>query len=184
MRYPFLCLLALAACAPAAGPATTTGATGGTNTQVVSSSEQLSVSTAGQFRIVSADVAAPVHRVWEVLPAVYQELGLVPTADASLRTVRTQGTMLRRFQNEAASRLFDCGRGQFGADIAAQYEVRFNLQTTVQPGAGAETSRLDTGIEAYARNSDGSANALLAVCHTRGRLEEMVAAGVRRKLGT
>jgi hypothetical protein len=180
MRHSIACLLALAACAPAAQPS---AATGGNNTQVVSSAQSLSVTTVSEFRVVSAGVGAPVSRVWEVLPAVYQELGLTPVADPAMRTVRAQGGMARRFQGQSTSSYFDCGRGQFGAEIATQYEVRFNLQTTVQPGGSPESSRLDTGVEAYARNNDGSANALLAVCHTRGQLEELIAARIREKLG-
>jgi hypothetical protein len=180
MRHSLACLLVLAACVPAVQPSASTG---GSNTQVVSSSQSLNVTTASEFRLVSAGVGAPVARVWEVLPAVYQELGLTATVDPALRTVRAQGAMARRFQGQGTSSYFDCGRGQFGAEIAAQYEVRFNLQTTVQPGSSPEASRLDTGVEAYARNSDGSANALLAVCHTRGKLEELIAARIREKLG-
>lgn len=179
MRPSLLCLLALAACAPAGQ----TSSTGGGNTQVLAGSESLTVSTASEVRVTSADVAAPVQRVWQVLPAVYQELGLAATADAAARTVRTQGVMARRFQDEPAARFFDCGRGQFGVDIAAQYEVRFSVRTTVQPGATPGTARLETGVEASARNPTGSANALMSVCHTRGRLEELVAARVRARLG-
>ena len=181
MRYSIACLLALAACAPTSQPPA--ASTGGSNTQVVSSTQSLSVTTASEFRVSSASVGAPVARVWQVLPAVYQELGLTPAADPALRTVRAQSAMARRFQGQASSSYFDCGRGQFGVEIATQYEVRFNVQTTVQPGGSPESSRLDTGVEAYARNSDGSANALLAVCHTRGKLEELIAARLREKLG-
>lgn len=181
MRHPILCLLALAACAPATGTAPATGAAA--DTHVVTSAESINVSTASEMRVTSAEVAAPVDRVWQVLPAVYQELGLEAQADAAERTVRTQSAVARRIQGEPATRFFDCGRGQFGADIASQYEVRFNARTTVQPGAAAGTARLETGVEAFARNATGSANALLAVCHTRGRLEEIIAARVRARLG-
>jgi hypothetical protein len=180
MRCSIACLLALAACAPTVQPSASTG---GNNTQVVSSTQSLNVSTESEFRVVSASVGAPVARVLEVLPAVYQELGLTPAAEPAVRTVRAQGAMARRFQGQATSSYFDCGRGQFGVEIATQYEVRFNLQTTVQPGSSPESSRLDSGVEAYARNNDGSANALLAVCHTRGKLEELIAARIREKLG-
>lgn len=191
MRASILVVAALAACAPAAevsqpaprGTGPSTGATGGENTQVIASGESLSVSTATEFRLVSADIAAPVDRVWAVLPAVYQELGLQASADAPRRTVAARNAVInRRFQGRSATQFLDCGSGQFGAEIAAQNEIRMDLQSTVQPGSTAATSRLETGLRASARASTG-ANALMAVCHTKQTLEALVAERVRQKLG-
>ncbi|HEX8392617.1 MAG TPA: hypothetical protein VF665_09705 [Longimicrobium sp.] len=192
MRATLFAVLAFAACAPAAsGPAPSpsprsggsTGATGGENTQVVLSGESMTVSTASEFRLIAAEVAAPVDRVWAVLPAVYQELGLTASADAPRRTVAARNAVVnRRFQGRSASQFFDCGTGQFGAELAAQNEIRMDLQTTVQPGSTAGTSRLETGLRASARASTG-ANALMAVCHTRQTMEALVAERVRAKLG-
>lgn len=190
MRTSLLFVLALAACAPATettgGPAPVggrTGATGGENTQVVVGRESLSVSTATEFRLVSAEIAAPVDRVWAVLPAVYQEMGLQATSDAPRRTVAVRNAVVnRRFQGRSATQFFDCGSGQFGAEVAAQNEIRLELQSTVQPGTTAATSRLETGLRANARGATG-ANALMAVCHTKQTLEALVAERVRQKLG-
>ncbi|MBB4637378.1 hypothetical protein [Longimicrobium terrae] len=189
MRASILALAVLAACAPATRGGTTpgapgqTGATGGENTQVIASGDALSVSTSTQFRLIGADIAAPVDRVWAVLPAVYQELGLQATADAPRRTVAVRGAVIsRRFQGRSATQFFDCGSGQFGAEIAAQNEIRMDLQSTVQPGSTAATSRLETGLRASARGATG-ANALMAVCHTKQTMEALVAERVRQKLG-
>jgi hypothetical protein len=189
MRASILALAVLAACAPATQVGTVpgtpgqTGATGGENTQVIASGESLTVSTSTQFRLIGADIAAPVDRVWAVLPAVYEELGLQATADAPRRTVAVRGAVInRRFQGRSATQFLDCGSGQFGAEIAAQNEIRMDLQTTVQPGTTAATSRLETGLRASARGATG-ANALMAVCHTKQTLEALVAERVRQKLG-
>lgn len=169
---------ALAACGPAvstpsAGPAETP-------TQVVTTGDALHVTTSAEVRVVSHDVEAPVDRVWAVLPAVYQELGLDAGADASRRTVTGGATFTRRFQGESATRFFDCGQGQFGSQIAANYTIRMTVSTTVNPGTSGG-ARLDSMIEAFARNTDG-ANAVAAQCRTEGRLEQLISDRVRAKL--
>jgi hypothetical protein len=131
-------------------------------------------------RVVSEDLNAPVDRVWAVLPAVYQELGLATGQDDARRTVTGGANFTRRFLGESATRFFDCGQGQFGSQIAANYTIRMTVSTTVNPGSSGG-SRLDSMIEAFARSTDG-ANAVAAQCRTRGTLEELIATRVREKL--
>ncbi|HEX6911963.1 MAG TPA: hypothetical protein VF142_16280 [Longimicrobium sp.] len=171
---------ALAAC----GPAASTPSRGPvqTPTQVVTTNDAMHITTSAEVRVVSQDVDAPVDRVWAVLPAVYQELGLGTGQDASRRTVMGGANFTRRFMGENATRFFDCGQGQFGSRIAASYTIRMTVSTTVNPGTGSG-SRLDSMIEAFARSTDG-ANAVAAQCRTTGRLEEMISDRVRQKLAS
>ncbi len=171
---------ALAAC----GPAASTPSRGPTETppQVVATGDALHVTTSAEVRVVSHDVAAPVDRVWAVLPAVYAEMGLGEGQDAARRTALGGANFARRFLGENATRFLDCGQGQFGSQIAASYAIRMTVSTTVNPGSG-DGSRLDSMIEAFARSTDG-ANAVAAQCRTTGRLEQLISERVRQKLAS
>lgn len=177
-----LSLVALAACGPATAPASS-GA-GEAPAQVVGTGDGFHVSTTAEQRVLNHDVSAPVERVWQVLPDVYQELGLTGTVDSGLRTVSSPAvSFTRRMFGEPSTRFFDCGRGQFGVEIAASHTIHLTVRTTVQPGATPSTARLESVAQAYARNNDG-ANALMSQCHTKGLLEGLIALRVLEKLGT
>jgi hypothetical protein len=180
---PAAALLALlSACAPA-GTGGTPAPGGDATGQVLITSDALHVSTGSVQRVLSREVDAPVARVWEALPGVLGEMGFAVQADAASRTVSTQPrTAARRFLDEPAARFFDCGRGQFGAELAATASIRFVLRATVQP-AGGEGSRLDTVVEAHARTGDGT-SALMAQCRSTGRLEDAIAAAVRARVAS
>lgn len=174
-------LLALSACGPATAPAAS--GSNESTPQVIDTGEGLTVSTAAESRLLTHDVTAPVDRVWQVLPEVYRELGIAGTAEESIRTVTSSSTSFaRRMFGEPATRFFDCGRGQFGVEIAATYTIHLTARTTVQPGASPSASKLETRVQAYARNNDG-ANALASQCHSKGLLEGLIALRVLEKLG-
>jgi hypothetical protein len=170
-------LAGLAACGPAAS---TAGGGTRTPTQVISTGDAIHVATSNEVRVISQTVDAPVDRVWAALPAVFQELGLDGDPDASTRSVAGTATINRRFQGQQATRLFDCGMGQFGTQIAASYTIRVAVATTVNPSSEGG-SRLDTMVEANARSSDG-ANSVAANCRTQGQLEAMIVERVRQKV--
>ena len=69
-----------------------------------------------------------------------------------------------------------------GTEIAATYTIHVSVRTTVQPGASPSGSRLESRVQAYARNNDG-ANALASQCHSKGLLEGLIALRVLEKLG-
>lgn len=173
-------LLALSAC----GAATASSGTSEQPAQVIGTGDGFHVSTTAESRLLKHDVNAPVDRVWQVLPEVYNEIGLQGSADANIRTVTSPAlSYTRRMFGEPATRFFDCGRGQFGADIAATYTIHLTVRTTVQPGQTPATARLESTAQAYARNNDG-ANSLLSQCHSKGLLEGLIALRVLEKLGT
>ncbi|MBW3573223.1 MAG: hypothetical protein KY467_19170 [Gemmatimonadetes bacterium] len=174
-------LLALSACATAGAP----GSDGANEvpTQVINTGDAIHVSTSAESRLLTHDITAPVDRVWQVLPDVYRELGVQANADAAMRTVSTPSvSFTRRMFGEPATRFVDCGRGQFGTEVAATYTIHLTVRTTVQPGATPSTSRLESQVQAYARNNDG-ANALASQCRSKGLLEGLIALRVLEKLG-
>lgn len=182
-------LLALAACGPPPSPSSTPGGMPDpadapqTNTNITGAGDGFFVTGAATSRIVTHEVAAPVDRVWQVLPEVYRELGVSPGADAAQRTVTTASVnYTRRMFGEPITRFFDCGRGQFGAEIAATYTIALTLRTSVQPGATPETARLETVAQAHARPNE-SGTATMTQCHSKGLLEGLIALRVREKLG-
>lgn len=189
-RMAVLSLLAFSACGPATAPAAggsagvpDPGAAPQGTAGVIASGDGFHAINSASQRVVTHEITAPVDRVWQVLPEVYRELGVEAEANASLRTVTTPSlSFTRRMFGETATRFFDCGRGQYGTEIANTHTITLVLRTTVQPGATPETARLETLAQAHARNNAG-ANALMAQCHSRGVLEGLIALRVREKLG-
>jgi hypothetical protein len=182
-----IALLGLAACAlaacgtsnpsPSAGPASLP-------TQAIGTSDGINISTSTEVRVLSSDIAAPVDRVWAVLPGVYEQLGLQgASSDPARRTVSTATSFTRRFLGEQATRYVDCGTGSFGTPIAQQYTIRMTITTTVNPAADGSGSRLDNMVEARAFSTDG-ANAVAAQCRTQGRLEQMISTLVQGKIAS
>lgn len=175
-------LLALAACAPATAGGAAGGAGEAPPPQVIATGDGIHVMTATETRMLTHDVGAPVDRVWQVLPEVYRELGLAGTANASTRTVSSPSvSFTRRILGEPATRFFDCGRGQFGMEIANTHTIHLTAHTTVQPGATSAGSRLETTIQAFARDNQG-ANASMSQCRSTGVLEGLIALRVRERL--
>jgi hypothetical protein len=190
-RIAAFTLLALSACGPATAPGSpepvripSAGGDAEATAQVVGSGDGFTMSTSAESRTLIHEVTAPVDRVWQVLPDVYRELGITATADAGTRTVTSPTvSFTRRMFGEPATRFFDCGRGQYGTEIASTHTVYLVIHTTVQPGETAASAKLETAAQAYARNNDG-ANALMSQCHTRGVLEGLIALRVREKLSS
>jgi hypothetical protein len=181
-------LLALAACGSPPAPSSTPGAVPDpadapqTNTQITGMGDGFHVAGAAESRLVKHDITAPVDDVWRVLPEVYAELGVNAGADAAQRTVSGPSTnYTRRMFGEPITRFFDCGRGQFGTEIASTHTIALTLRTTVQPGDTPAGARLETVASAYARNNDG-ANSTMTQCHSKGLLEGLIALRVREKV--
>jgi hypothetical protein len=191
-RIAALALLALSACGPATPPASapppaipTASGDAEATAQVVGSGDGFTVSTSAESRTLTHEVMAPVDRVWQVLPDVYRELSISATANAGTRTVSTPSAVsfTRRMLGEPATRFFDCGRGQYGTDIASTHTLYLTIRTTVQPGETPGSAKLETSTQAYARNNSG-ANSMMSQCLTRGVLEGLIALRVREKLSS
>ena len=96
-------------------------------------------------------LAVPLDRVWKVLPAAFDSLGIpLGTLDPNRHLIGYEGFKVRqRLGKTALSRYLDCGTTQVGAN-ADSYEVVLTVLTQLQPGASGTTS-LATTVEANAR---------------------------------
>jgi hypothetical protein len=177
-------LLGLGACALVACSSTNPSPSAGPTalpTQAIGTSDGINISTSTDVRVISSEIAAPVDRVWAVLPSVYEQLGLTEAGTAGNRTLSSTISFTRRFMGEQATRFVDCGTGSFGTPIAQQYTIRMTVTSVVNPSTDGTGSRLENRIEARAFSADG-ANAVAAQCRTQGRLEQMISTLVQGKL--
>lgn len=149
-RLAAVSLVLLSACASSKGPSVasmpdqtlripTSNASGG-STIVIAQTESPSQRT----------VAAPVARIWNVLPAVYETLGL-PITDRNPEGNRmgtTSFKVRRRLGNVPLSRYIDCGSTQ-GSPSADSYEVLLTVLTQLTPSG--DTTAVSTTVDALAR---------------------------------
>ena len=175
----FSSLLVLAACA-------STGTGGGNTTTPPLVDSQ----TTGQAILrtrtdVSAAVRidAPIQRVYDLLPAIYTELGVTEVGrDPATRTVGNgRIAASRRFAGEPLSRYLQCGTTAFGGALADEARVEMALRSTV--AADAQGTALQTTVTATARPNRGTGGDQVQ-CNSTGALEARIAAMVRQKLAS
>jgi hypothetical protein len=176
-RAALLVPLALAACQTAQpgvrgenAPSTTRIAGGTANSQVL-----YEFTTRADTRVVADAVPAPADRVWRVLPAVYQELGLAVTrADEDHRLLGSQQAVPRtkRILGMRMSELLQCGRTPLGLPAADAYDVTLIVATDVLT-AGRESSTIRSVVEGRARDPVSSSTP--ANCTSTGKLERAIA---------
>jgi hypothetical protein len=96
-------------------------------------------------------VAAPPDRVFGVLRAVYDSIGIAPTTiDQSRRTIGNPNARIRRqLKGVQMSRYLDCGKTQ-SFPSADTYEVTMSITTSAQPN-GSGGTMVSTIIESSAR---------------------------------
>ncbi len=143
-----------------------------------------------QTRAVSEDVvratsapAAP-GRVWEVLPAAYEELKLPVTMRTNeQRQLGSQGRRVRgSIGGTRMSLMFSCGVGATGGDAADSYELTIDVVSQVVAGATPNESLVRTMASGIAKPLMTSGEPVR--CVSSGRLEEKVAAAVVKRLGS
>jgi hypothetical protein len=125
-------------------------------------------------------VAAPVAKVWRLLPIVYDSVGLkVATLDSARHLIANGDTKLRRqLGGVPLSRYLDCGQTQIGYN-ADSYEVVLTVQTQLQPDpSGATTVR--TLVTAVSKPVSFSQE--YSSCSSTGKLESRVSDVIRAKL--
>ena len=129
---------------------------------------------------VEGVVLTPPAKAWEILAAVYTDLGL----DINFREVenRRLGTchqkVRSRLANERLSVFVDCGETR-SVPNADQYEVALTVLTTVRPNVSGTTSLFTFVLGVGLDNSGAASNRLW--CHTQGALEERIRAAVEEK---
>jgi len=125
-------------------------------------------------------VTFPLEQVWQVLPAVFDSLG-IPTTDVDViqHVIGSSGFKAhKRLRNVALSKLIDCGSTQ-GFPSADEYDVKLSVLTQVERHDKAATS-IATRVEAEGRPMAFSGT--YSRCTTTGKLETTIAAAVLRRL--
>ena len=181
MRMTALLAFALAsACgSPGSGPA------GGAATpppSITGAGTTLDVSFAPSRGVVTDAVQATPEAAWAALPKAYADLGIPvrEVSEASRVLGNSRFVISRRLGDTPLSRYLECGSGLTGP-FADRYRIEMLVRTTVVP---AETGgvRVESYVEASARNPEGSSNTGVA-CATTQRLEREIAARVRFHVG-
>jgi hypothetical protein len=123
-------------------------------------------------------IRATPEKVWEVLPTVYQGLGI--TVGTSLPDYKTIGNskleLNRTLGGQPLSSFVSCGYAPTGAPLADSYRVNMAVVTTVAPAPDGG-AQVQTRVQASATNravSGASVN-----CATTGRLEGLIAERAR-----
>lgn len=180
MRRRIVLAVLAAAVIPACSSKKSYGGPGGGPTQV--STEIAGGSGAASIATVTAasesqkQLGAPVARVWEVLPAVYEALGIpVTTIVSNEHTVGNSGFKLRRrLGSVPLQRYLECG-GTSGSPNAETYEVNLSVMSQLHDVGNGQTAMV-TRVDASARNPFGGQN---VACSSSGlierRMHEMIA---------
>lgn len=168
---------ACAACAAATSgtPTTTTVALPQTGAQ---NDVRMNAMSAEELRI-----AAPIARVWAVLPAVYDALKLPVNVlqPASFVIAANETNFVRKLGDEQLSRFVTCGTRGFGTDVADEGGGVVLTVSTTATAAGDSATLMRTVVTGTARVQGGGANATR--CNSTGRLESRLISAVRERLG-
>jgi len=132
--------------------------------------------------VVSDAVQATPEAAWEALPKAYADLGIPvkEVSDASRSLGNSRFAVSRRLGETPLSRYLECGSGLTGP-FADRYRIEMLIRTSI---VAVETGgvRVDTYVEASARNPEGSSNTGVA-CASTQRLEREIAERVRFHAG-
>jgi hypothetical protein len=139
----------------------------------------MNIRMAGPDGATTGNVPFSPDRVWTVLPAVYDSLGIpIATVDSKRFLIGNTGFKAhQKLGKIALSKLIDCGRTQ-GFPSADSYEIHLQITTQVQPKEQGST--LSTLVEAAGRPASLSGD--YVKCSTNGALEAAIIAGVRDRL--
>jgi hypothetical protein len=122
---------------------------------------------------VTGEINRPAREVWDLLPAVYQQLGLGGrVVDTDRREYGSERVSGRRVNRQPIESYFRCGSDGTIAGSASRWRVQFNISTTVAE-LGRESSTLTTRISAFANPTDGASTGRI-LCVSIGTLEQAI----------
>jgi hypothetical protein len=133
-----------------------------------------------------AELAAPLRhapeRVWTILPAVFQELGLGGgVLSESRRIYGNAKVSANRVAGQNLQTFVRCANEASGMGSTMRYRVQMGIRTAVVDGPGG-SSTLNTSLTAQASPIDGSSASKLD-CVSNGKLEREIRRAVIAKLG-
>lgn len=160
------------------------------STQTVRNTTSISTSGAGEGTATAtidsySDVGGSTHRVgaapdrvWELLPAVYQGLGIaVGTSIPDAKTIgNTRLELNRVLGGRPLSTYVNCGEGATGTPQADTYRVTMSILTTLAPTPNGGT-QVNTRIGASAVNR--AVSGAIVNCASTGRLESLIAERIK-----
>ena len=132
--------------------------------------------------VVTDAVQATPEAAWAALPKAYADLGIPvkEASDASRVLGNSRFVISRRLGDTPLSRYLECGSGLTGP-FADRYRIEMLIRSTIIPAEGGGV-RVESYLEASARNPEGSSNTGVA-CATTQRLERQIAGRVRFHVG-
>jgi hypothetical protein len=130
------------------------------------------VSTGGSPMAGQSVIAAPLSRVWNAVPTVYDSLGIAPTTnDAGGHTFGNRGLQIRRqLRGVPLSRYMDCGSAQ-ARPSADFYDVNLSVITQLTTVDSLNTQVVTT-VDAMARPVAFTGEYIR--CATTGLLESRI----------
>jgi hypothetical protein len=117
-------------------------------------------------------VSAPAARVWSLMPAVYDSLGIeLGRHDPGQRVIGNESLSIRRqLRGVPLRRYLDCGQTQIDAN-ADSYLINLSILSELRPSAGG-TTEVATMVEARGRSIQFAGNWVR--CRTTGALEARI----------
>jgi hypothetical protein len=143
----------------------------------------------GELRVRPSDnvnlviVVDTITKVWSVLPAAFDSLGLTidpGMVDVNTRTLASGTVKMRRHLGEAPlSRYIDCGSNTQIGPSADSYDIMLSVKTQLLPQPGGATG-ITTVVEAAGKPINFSQG--YSSCSTTGKLERAIGDVIRAKL--
>jgi hypothetical protein len=150
---------------------------------VPSAPDRFSIEYRAESGALTAALPAPVERVAELIPGVFERLGLPVAPASNTRTLTfitpTLKVSGRLYEGESNSDYFDCGRDIRGAQ-ADFLELRFVVLAELRPADDGGTV-LETRVDGNARNRYREGSRF--PCSGTGKLERQIEALLRHELG-
>ncbi len=170
-------LLVLAAGCATSDP-DTVALPGGRPAHVAISETSMEVNISPDRAIVTETIRATPEVAWAALQKAYGELGIeVKESDPAARVLGNPRLILsRRLASTPLSRYLSCGQGLQGY-FADTYRIEMLIRSSIAVVEGSGT-RVNTYLEATARNPEGTSNTAVA-CTSTQRLEREIAARVK-----
>jgi hypothetical protein len=173
-------LLLIAAAACASSPGADTDERAAPTRQVLRVGSTAAVEMYTEAGIGESVIMAPSEAVWEVLPAVFEQLEIpVNRRDVRVPELGNLGYQARRVEGRRMGNYIDCGTNLSG-QLANLYEIQLSILTRLADGPEG-TTVVTTTVDAYGEPRSTSGNQVH--CQSREVLEKRVAELVAERLG-
>lgn len=172
--FQALAALLLTGCAGAITSAPKVGDANGP-TRVLQQGGVVSFQTSRAGAVLTTGISAEATRLWDLLPAVYREIGLEATqADIRNRILRFDGRV-QKLNGTRLSEFLDCGRGVAGPN-ADTHDVTLRVVAQVAPVGSTSEARAQVEATARNRGTSGSPPSCISTGVLESRIFEILRA--------